>query len=90
MSVREQLDKANEKAKLAESRVKKMNELQSQTKRQELMLRQKNKELIELKSQIETLKVKAQERDSVYNKNKELVTKQYSMQSAIEAKEKTI
>ena len=60
---------------MADVRMKKINELQSQTKRQEVMLRQKNKELIDLKSQVEALRVKASERDSAYNKNKELVTK---------------
>ena len=59
LAIKEQVEKANEKAKLAESRVKKMNELQTQVKRQEDMLRKKNKEILELKTQVENLKAKA-------------------------------
>jgi cell division protein FtsL len=39
---------------------------------------------------MDDLRKKANERDAVYNKNKELVTKSYSIQSALESKEKRI
>jgi hypothetical protein len=56
-------------------RLKKFNDIVNENKRKQKILEDKIKELQKLKEEVIQYKDKANERDSVYNKNKDLVTK---------------
>ena len=79
-----------EKLQNNEKKLKKMNEIINENKRKHKIIADKTKECQQLREELDVVKVKAKERDQVHQKNKELVTKQYQQQSAMEYKDKKI
>lgn len=72
---RELREKADKKAELLELKMKKYNEVVAENKRKQKIMQDKLGELDKVREEVELYKEKAKERDAVYNKNKELVTK---------------
>ncbi|CDW86057.1 UNKNOWN [Stylonychia lemnae] len=90
MSEKEMREKNERKWDLQEQKIKKFNQITEENKRKQKIISDKQAEVSRLKEEVELYREKAKERDQIYNKNKELVTKQYSYQSSIDYKDKKI
>lgn len=75
LAERELRDKAEKKVELLELKMKKYNEVVAENKRKQKIMQDKLAETSKMREEVELYKEKAKERDAVYNKNKELVTK---------------
>jgi hypothetical protein len=74
---RHQREKYQKKLALVEVRLKKFNQVSSENERKRKIILDKQTELNKLREEVVGLREKAKERDSLYAKNKELVTKYY-------------
>lgn len=75
MAEREQRDKNEQKWAALEQKLKKYQEITIENKRKQKIIQDKTAEVIKLRDEVEQYKEKAKERDQIYNKNKELVTR---------------
>jgi len=73
-----------------EKKARRVMEVMTENKRKQQIIQEKTKEISLLKEQVEVLKHKAGERDRIYEKNKELVTKNTQMTSNIQCKQRNI
>lgn len=88
MKLQEQKGKLKEKQDANKKRLKKINELTTQNKRQATLLEVKTKEAQTLRNELGLLQQKYQVREKVNRQNQDLVTKSCALQSKIERLEK--
>eukprot|EP00350_Pseudokeronopsis_sp_OXSARD2_P006832 CAMPEP_0170566856 /NCGR_PEP_ID=MMETSP0211-20121228/80102_1 /TAXON_ID=311385 /ORGANISM="Pseudokeronopsis sp., Strain OXSARD2" /LENGTH=77 /DNA_ID=CAMNT_0010888141 /DNA_START=709 /DNA_END=942 /DNA_ORIENTATION=- len=74
---KQEKEKIIEKMKGYDGKLKKMNDLMNENKRKQKIITDKTKECQELRDEVIKLRAKAKDRDFTYQKNKELVTKQF-------------
>ena len=90
MKLHEQREKLKDKQDANKKRVKKINELSTQSKRQAGLLEQKVRECGQLKQDMSVLQNKLAERERVHGQNRDLVTKNCAQQSTISRLKKEI
>ena len=90
MKLHEQREKLKDKQDANKKRIKKINDLSTQSKRQAGLLEQKVRECGQLKQDMSVLQNKLGERERVHGQNRDLVTKNCAQQSTISRLKKEI
>ena len=90
MGTKEEHNKLMDKLKVAEAKAKSVTKIETDAKRKQKMIQDKNHQIEMLKSDLEQNKLKATKFDKINAHNAELVTRKCALESSVQSKDKKL